>query len=156
MALFNHLVVEAGEELHDINLLLEKVWMPTVDLDAVLAQVFGSISVIRGSQDELYRVAAWLASGEGLCEGPIEGSRDLGHEKIVFETFVRFAKRMRDHLLEVGAYDEHGQFRLQYREVINNDLIHFVTPGTPHPPPKEEAHHATRTAVSRAPYRARD
>lgn len=141
------LVVEGKRELRDVLLLINRPDTPTVDLDSVMGQVFGAISVLPGSQDELYAVAAWMASGEGMYEGLREGE-GLGQKQsqLIFDTIVRFGEQMREKLINVGAYRARDKwFKFQYREVINNDL--FIFDEVPEEVPD---HHYGNSAGARA------
>lgn len=122
------LLIDLKDEIYGFLKVATRPFMPVFDLNEVLENIFGALSVYDCSEDELTSIAIVIAYDVMFGDIRIEEA-DIpqGPHLDIFQAIMRMGMAIRARLVEYGAYlGPDGYFPYHFAEVTCDHLVRFT------------------------------
>lgn len=119
-----YFVIELREALRPFCQLVSSPELPTVDIDAALAQIVDAVTTLENCDDRLSCVAYYMGGGEGLSEHWIfeDPHSNAELEEKIIHAIVLLGQEIKTNLLQHYAYRA-GVCPYTYGSLINATTI---------------------------------
>lgn len=100
----SHIIVGLENELREFNSVVDKLTLPTIDMDACMEQIITNISISSSSYEFTNRVismAEWMSKGEGLYEN---SRLDAYEKETLYNAIIKVSMGINDKINYLNIY----------------------------------------------------
>lgn len=127
------IIFEFGPELTQFKSIVCDINMPTLDLEAVLDQIFTAVSNLSMSGSALHEVAKDMSHSEAMFEN---ADLDYYQRQAIFLAVLNLGAALIQELKRIKGYNQHGKFPYVLRDMINGQTVFLSQNSTFIKPPR--------------------